>query len=99
MDSFVLKLVLTPTLIGAASLAGRRWGPAVSGWLVGFPFTSAPIALVGLFAFALFFLTLAVLIERAGVGPAFAAALALTLASQAGALWTLRRGRGAPPVR
>ena len=31
-------------LIGAASLAGRRWGPAVSGWLVGLPFTSAPIA-------------------------------------------------------
>ena len=45
MDSLVLKLVLTPTLIGAASLAGRRWGPVVSGWLVGFPFTSAPIAL------------------------------------------------------
>ena len=44
MDSLVLKLVLTPALIGAASLAGRRWGPAVSGWLIGFPFTSAPIA-------------------------------------------------------
>ncbi len=26
-----------------ASLAGRRWGPAVSGWLVGLPFTSGPI--------------------------------------------------------
>lgn len=46
MSPLILKLVLTPTLIGAASLAGRRWGPAVSGWLVGFPFTSAPIALV-----------------------------------------------------
>lgn len=45
MDALVLKAVLTPALIGAASLAGRRWGPAVSGWLVGFPFTSAPIAL------------------------------------------------------
>jgi hypothetical protein len=31
-------------LIGVASLAGRRWGPAVGGWLVGLPFTSAPIA-------------------------------------------------------
>lgn len=31
-------------LIGTASLAGRRWGPVVSGWLVGLPFTSAPIA-------------------------------------------------------
>lgn len=45
MDTIALKLVLTPTLIGAASLAGRRWGPAVSGWLVGFPLTSAPVAL------------------------------------------------------
>jgi hypothetical protein len=45
VDHLVLKLALTPALIGVASLAGRRWGPAVSGWLVGFPFTSAPIAL------------------------------------------------------
>ena len=45
MESLILKLVLTPALIGAASLAGRRWGAAVGGWLVGIPFTSAPIAL------------------------------------------------------
>ena len=32
-------------LIGTASLAGRRWGHAVSGWLVGIPFTSGPITL------------------------------------------------------
>jgi hypothetical protein len=44
MDSLTLKLVLTPALIGGASLAGRRWGPGVSGWLVGLPLTSAPIA-------------------------------------------------------
>ena len=44
MDTTALKLVLTPALIGAASLAGRRWGPSVSGWLVGLPLTSAPIA-------------------------------------------------------
>jgi len=43
--ALALKLVLTPVLIGAASLAGRRWGSALSGWLVGIPFTSAPIAL------------------------------------------------------
>jgi len=40
-----LKLILTPSLIAAASLAGRRWGPAVSGWLVGLPLTSGPITL------------------------------------------------------
>lgn len=39
-----MKLVVTPVLIGAASLAGRRWGAAVGGWLVGIPFTSAPVA-------------------------------------------------------
>lgn len=39
-----LKLVLTPLLVGAASLAGRRWGTAVGGWLIGIPFTSGPIA-------------------------------------------------------
>jgi hypothetical protein len=43
MDSLTLKLILTPVLVGTASLAGRRWGPAVSGWLVALPFTSAPI--------------------------------------------------------
>ncbi len=43
MDFLALKLILTPTLIGSASLVGRRWGPTVSGWLVAIPFTSAPI--------------------------------------------------------
>ena len=61
MNGIFLKLVLTPALIGAASLAGRRWGPAVSGWLVGLPFTSGPIA---------FFLAMS-------EGPEFAAASAL----------------------
>src|SRR5262249_52355315 len=49
--------------------------------------------LVGLFGFAVFFLVLAAFIERAGIGPAFATALAVTLALQAGALWMLQRGR------
>jgi hypothetical protein len=40
-----LKLVLTPLLVGAASLAGRRWGSSVGGWLIGIPFTSGPVAL------------------------------------------------------
>jgi hypothetical protein len=43
MDTLALKLILTPALIGAASLAGRRWGPSVSGWLVGLPLTSGPV--------------------------------------------------------
>ena len=43
METLTLKLLITPVLIGTASLAGRRWGPAVSGLLVGFPLTSGPI--------------------------------------------------------
>lgn len=43
MESLVVKLVMTPILVGTASLAGRRWGPGVSGWLVALPLTSGPI--------------------------------------------------------
>jgi hypothetical protein len=43
LDALLLKLLITPLLISAASLAGRRWGSTVSGWLLGLPFTSAPI--------------------------------------------------------
>src|SRR3989442_12676861 len=45
MSNLVLKLIVTPALIGAATMAGRRWGPAIAGWLVGLPFTSGPVAL------------------------------------------------------
>lgn len=43
--TIVPKLVLTPLLVASTSLAGRRWGPALSGWLVALPLTSGPIAL------------------------------------------------------
>ena len=39
----LLKVFLVPSLVLIASLAGKRWGPAVSGWLVSLPFTSAPV--------------------------------------------------------
>jgi uncharacterized membrane protein (GlpM family) len=44
MDNLTLKLVVTPALIGAATLAGRRWGESVGGWLVGLPLTTGPVA-------------------------------------------------------
>lgn len=44
MNVLILKLILAPLIIGSASLAGRRWGAAVSGWLVGLPLTSGPVA-------------------------------------------------------
>lgn len=42
--TLALKLVLTPLLIAGASLAGRRWGGAVSGSLVSLPLTSGPVS-------------------------------------------------------
>ena len=53
-----LKLLLVPAFLLLISLAGRRWGPAVAGWLAGLPVLTGPI---------LFLLTL----EH---GPGFAAA-------------------------
>lgn len=41
-----IKLILSPLIIALVSLAGRRWGSAVSGWFLGFPLTSAPISIV-----------------------------------------------------
>ncbi len=60
MGLLLLKLLLTPILIGGASLAARRWGPVVGGWLVALPLTSGPVAL---------YLAL-------GQGPSFAASAA-----------------------
>ncbi len=40
----LLKLILTPLLLGGVTLAGRRFGPTVSGWLVGLPLTSGPVS-------------------------------------------------------
>jgi F0F1-type ATP synthase assembly protein I len=65
---FLFKLLMTPIFIGAVTLAGRRWGPAVSGLLMGLPLTSGPVSV---------FLALQ-------FGPAFAARAAVgNLAGQA----------------
>jgi hypothetical protein len=55
-----LKLLLVPAFLLLISLAGRRWGPAVAGWLAGLPVLTGPI---------LFLLALE-------MGPGFAAAAA-----------------------
>lgn len=59
--SLLLKVIVTPVLIATATLVGRRWGHALSGWLVGLPLTSGPVV---------FFLAL-------DQGPHFAAETAL----------------------
>jgi len=44
MDAvLILKLVLVPALIALVTLAGRRWGPGVAGWLSAFPIVAGPI--------------------------------------------------------
>lgn len=43
-QNVAVKAVVTPVLIGGASLAGRRFGHHVSGWLVALPMTSGPVA-------------------------------------------------------
>lgn len=50
MGSLALKLVVTPALIAAATLAGRRFGRAAGGWIVALPLTTGPVV---------FFVTLA----------------------------------------
>jgi hypothetical protein len=43
-QNLAVKAVVTPVLIGGASLAGRRFGHHVGGWLVALPLTSGPVA-------------------------------------------------------
>ena len=43
MTLLAFKLILTPALIVAVSLAARRWGPKTGGLLAGLPLTSAPV--------------------------------------------------------
>src|SRR5690349_17815482 len=40
----VLKLVLTPVIIGGVTLVGRRHGPRVAGLAVGLPLTTGPVS-------------------------------------------------------
>lgn len=46
VTTVLVRVLLAPILIAGASLAGRRWGNSISGWIVGLPLTSGPIALV-----------------------------------------------------
>lgn len=39
----LLKLLLVPSLVAAVTLAARRWGPAIGGWLTGLPIVGGPV--------------------------------------------------------
>jgi hypothetical protein len=40
-----VKVIGTPAIVSGATLAGRRWGPTVAGWLGGLPLASGPLTL------------------------------------------------------
>ena len=44
--TLLLKLVLAPALVVASSMAGRRWGPGLTGVLVALPIVAGPILLI-----------------------------------------------------
>lgn len=50
-----LKLLLAPLLIYVVTLAGRRWGPTVSGFLIGLPLVSGPISFILAYEYGLEF--------------------------------------------
>ena len=43
MSLILSKLILPSVLILLPSLAARRWGHAIGGWLVGLPMTTGPV--------------------------------------------------------
>jgi hypothetical protein len=47
MDTILLlKLFLVPALIYIVTVAGRKWGPTVAGWMAAFPVVAGPILIV-----------------------------------------------------
>jgi len=43
VSALLLKIALAPALVASATLAGRRFGAQVGGWLVGFPVVAGPV--------------------------------------------------------
>jgi len=66
----LLRLLLAPVLVGFASLAARRWGDRVGGWIAALPFVAGPLLFI-------------VALEQ---GPRFAARAATTAISGIAAL-------------
>lgn len=64
-----IKLLLVPSLLAAVTLAARRWGSNVAGWLGGFPIVAGPVLLVIAIEHGTHFGTLAAEAALAAVGP------------------------------
>ncbi len=89
----VLKLAATPLLIAIVTLIGRRWGPGVSGWFIGFPLVSAPISLVLALQYGPQFADQAALGSLGGQASVCAYCLAYCLVAQA-ASWPVSVAAG-----
>lgn len=92
MTSLALKLTLAPLLIAVASLAGRRWGPAISGWLIGLPLTSGPIIFLLALAHGSSFAAMAATGTLAGTLSECAFCLAYGWLAMRGWLWAILGG-------
>ncbi len=46
LSALLLKLLLVPALIAVVTLAARRWGPRLAGWLSAFPLVAGPILIM-----------------------------------------------------
>ncbi len=77
-----LRLFMTPILIAGATLAGRRWGPRVSGWLIGFPLTSGPVSIILALQYGSDFASHAAIGNLAGLASIVAFALAYYFTSK-----------------
>jgi hypothetical protein len=44
-SNLILKLLLAPLIIAAATLVSRRWGERIGGLLIGLPLTSGPVSI------------------------------------------------------
>jgi hypothetical protein len=86
-----LKLFLTPFFIGAVTLAGRRWGPVISGLLMGMPLTSGPISIILALQYGTHFAAQAAVGTLVGQVSVCIFCVAYTLASRR-ASWPLSAG-------
>jgi hypothetical protein len=77
-----VKVVGTPLFVAGATLAGRRFGAGVSGWLIGAPVNSAPIALFIALGHGAAFGAVAAKATMAGATSQVAFALAYCLAAR-----------------
>jgi hypothetical protein len=84
-----LKLTLTPGVIVGATLAARRFGPSVGGWLIGLPVTAGPVLLFLALAHGARFAEHVAVGLVAGVAAQAAFVLGYATACRFGASWRL----------